>query len=329
MSTSLGKSIKLPLDPTLYSLDADELVFFQEQTGIRDEQELKQHIVAVQEKAYEISRLPPYHKALALLKKYPDALFLDIACCFGNDIRKIVADGWPVKNAIASDLHRAYWKYGHELFRSTPETFPAAFIQGDAFDSTIISPREPFYAPEEPTLLDLPLKSLTSLTPLQGRLNVCHASSFFHLFDEAGQLQLARQLATLLSPATGSVIFGSHGGKQEKGFIASAGRSMFCHSPESWKELWDGQVFKKGTVKVEAGLHQIERDDTMAVPGVYFSLCATAKTMITRPSAMSAAGTEKPRARKATAASTVGSCSLKKEFDDCIKDALMLEKYDI
>jgi len=32
---------------------------------------------------------------------------------------------------------------------------------------------------------------------------------------------------------------------------------MFCHSPESWKELWDGQVFEKGTVKVETHLHRI------------------------------------------------------------------------
>ncbi|KNZ75147.1 hypothetical protein J132_04632 [Termitomyces sp. J132] len=278
MFDSSRESIKLPLDPTLYALDADELAFFQDQTGISDEQELKQHIVAVQEKAYEvfnytcirrflftklkISRLPPYREALALLKRYPNALFLDIACCFGNDIRKIVADGWPVENAIASDLQPAYWKYGHELFRSTPETFPAAFIQGDAFDTTTISPREPFYALEEPAPLDLPLKSLTSLTPLQGRLNVIHASSFFHLFDEAEQLRLARQLATLLSPAPGSMIFGSHKGREEKGFRdAVRSRSMFCHSPETWKELWDGQVFKKGAIKAKAILHQIERED--------------------------------------------------------------------
>ncbi|KAG6899164.1 hypothetical protein C0993_012724 [Termitomyces sp. T159_Od127] len=232
MSALPFKLKKLPLDPTLYSLDANELAFFQEKTGIHDEQELKQHIIAVQEKAYEVS-------------------------------------------LATHQNHTTYWNYGHELFRSTPETFPAVFIQGDAFDSTIISPREPFYAPEEPRLPDLPLKSLTSLAPLQGRLNVVYASSFFHLFDEAKQLQLARQLATLLSTAPGSMIFGSHRGEQEKGLSTvphSSRRSMFCHSPETWKELWDGQVFKKGTVKVEAGLCQSVRSDDIAVFGAQLIL---------------------------------------------------------
>ncbi|KAG6842897.1 hypothetical protein H0H93_003005, partial [Arthromyces matolae] len=164
-----------------------------------------------------------------------------------------------------------YWNYGHELFKSTAETFPAAFIQGDAFDSGMISPREPFYSPEDASFREIPLRSLTSLNPLQGRLNVIHASSFFHLFDEEGQLDLARRVATLLSPERGSMIFGAHGGRAEKGFrteaVSSSGRYMFCHSPESWKALWDGPVFKKGTVKVEAVLHQVIRKDIDLVPG--------------------------------------------------------------
>ncbi|KAG5350701.1 hypothetical protein C0989_009628 [Termitomyces sp. Mn162] len=229
MFDSSRESIKLPLDPTLYALDADELAFFQDQTGISDEQELKQHIVAVQEKAYETQDLPS-----ATL---------------------------PRSSRAAQEIPECSVPR-HRLLLSTPETFPAAFIQGDAFDTTTISPREPFYALEEPAPLDLPLKSLTSLTPLQGRLNVIHASSFFHLFDEAEQLRLARQLATLLSPAPGSMIFGSHKGREEKGFRdAVRSRSMFCHSPETWKELWDGQVFKKGAIKAKAILHQIERED--------------------------------------------------------------------
>ncbi|KAG6918988.1 hypothetical protein DXG01_010227 [Tephrocybe rancida] len=168
----------------------------------------------------------------------------------------------------------AFWNYGHDLFKSTPESFPAAFVAGDAFDPGIIRPREPFYAPEEAAPLGQPLSSLTSLTPLQGRLSVIHASSFFHLFDEAEQLQLARQVATLLSPTPGSIIFGAHGGQAEKGFwkeaLKNSGKYMFCHSPETWKELWDGEVFKKGAVKVKAGLHEMERKDLFAAPGSRF-----------------------------------------------------------
>ena len=32
----------------------------------------------------------------------------------------------------------------------------------------------------------------------------------------------------------------------------------FCHSPESWKELWDGNIFEKGTVSVEVDVKLID-----------------------------------------------------------------------
>ncbi|RDB23459.1 Methyltransferase ausD [Hypsizygus marmoreus] len=281
---------KLPLDDSFYSLKSEELAFFQEQTGILDEVELKKHIISVQEKAYEIfgyrcirrfgftqlkiSRLPAYQAVLDLPSQRPDAIFLDIGCCFGNDIRKIVADGWPVETAIASDLHQGFWDYGHELFKSTPDTFPAAFIPGNAFDAAIIAPREPFYDESELATRPSNLRSLSSLTPLQGHISAIHASAFFHLFDEAQQLELARQLASLLSPVPGSVIFGLHGGRQEKGLrieaLNSAGKHMFCHSPQTWTELWDGEVFRKGTVRVDAGLHKMERRDLPATEGAEF-----------------------------------------------------------
>ena len=45
-------------------------------------------------------------------------------------------------------------------------TFPAAFVPGDVFNSTLIEPREPFYS--EPTAPRPPdLRILKSLTPLQ------------------------------------------------------------------------------------------------------------------------------------------------------------------
>jgi len=35
-------------------------------------------------------------------------------------------------------------------------------------------------------------------------------------------------------------------------------RKMFCHSPETWKELWDGEVFVKGSVQVEVELWKMK-----------------------------------------------------------------------
>ena len=97
--------------------------------------------------------------------------------------------------------------------------------------------------------------SLTSLTPLQGHVSAIHASSLFHLFEEVKQLELGKRLASLLSPVPGSLLFGAHVGLPEKGIRNG---NKFCHSPESWKELWDGTIFPKGTVDVVAGLKQFE-----------------------------------------------------------------------
>ncbi|KXN85578.1 hypothetical protein AN958_11145 [Leucoagaricus sp. SymC.cos] len=279
---------KRPLDPSLLDLNEDETQFFKSLTGIQNEKELEEHIILVQAKAYEvygypciqafaftnltISQQPGYRRVLQLLRRRPGAILLDIGCCFGNDLRKAVVDGWPVENTIASDLRSEFWECGHELFNSTPKTFPAAFIAGDSFSSALIEPREPFYsepATERPT----DLRTLKSLTPLQGHISAIHASSFFHLFDEEKQLALAKQLATLLSPEPGSVIFGNHGGRPVKGLrtevVSSSGGHMFCHSPESWSDLWDGQVFEKGAVKVEAKLVERVRRPSDP-PGIIF-----------------------------------------------------------
>lgn len=131
----------------------------------------------------------------------------------------------------------------------------------------------PFYSPPETPAPSL--SGLTTLTPLLGHVSAIHASSFFHLFDEPQQLELARALAGLLSPEPGSLIFGEHGGKPEKGYRTDApprasGDYQFCHSPESWTELWDGIVFKKGTVKAETRLVEIDRSDLTKNEGARF-----------------------------------------------------------
>ncbi|KAI0932446.1 hypothetical protein AcW2_001075 [Taiwanofungus camphoratus] len=289
-STGSGPTVDmLALDEKYYALDSHESAFFKAQTGIQSDDALKGHIMRIQAEAWKvrpyacvrrfaftklkISRLPSYGQFLRLGKERKGAIFLDIGCCFGNDLRKAVADGYPMENTIASDLHPEFWQLGHKLFNTTPETFSAPFLAGDVFDLAFLEPTQPFYSPSEAAVPAL--SSLTTLTPLRGHLSAIHASSFFHLFSEAGQLQLARSIAGLLSSEPGSMIFGEHGGRPEKGYrtegsVMRRGGHMFCHSPETWTELWDGSVFKKGSVKVDAFLHEIERDDLQPKEGGRF-----------------------------------------------------------
>ena len=151
-----------------------------------------------------------------------------------------------------------FWNLGHKLFNTTPETFPVPFLAGDAFSPEFLKAVEPFYT--TPTTPRPVISELTSLNPLCGHVSALSVCAIFHLFStEEAQFQLAQNIAGLLSPETGSMILGYHVGRGEAGVRVerSPGGTeyrLFCHSPESWAELWDGKIFRKGTVRVDARL---------------------------------------------------------------------------
>ncbi|KAH9843541.1 uncharacterized protein C8Q71DRAFT_728886 [Rhodofomes roseus] len=265
-----------PLDDKYYNLNENEKAFYKSLTGIDDDESLKRHIVSVQTEAYkvfpypcirwftfarlQISRQPVYDQFIKLGKERPGAIFLEMACCFGADVRKAVADGYPVENCVATDLQPEFWELGHKLFKDSLTEFPVPFLAGDAFDQSFLTP-SPIQAVVSSSPTTPPtLSDLKSLTPLAGHVSAIHATNFFHLFDEGKQLTLARALAGLLDPRPGSVIFGWHMGRPEKGDLTwpappgsgKDGWSLFCHCAESWREMWEHEVFKGIPVKVDA-----------------------------------------------------------------------------
>lgn len=52
----LGEAYRPPLDESFYHLSEDEAAFFKSQTGIKDDEELKRHILKAQANAYEVGR---------------------------------------------------------------------------------------------------------------------------------------------------------------------------------------------------------------------------------------------------------------------------------
>ena len=135
------------------------------------------------------------------------------------------------------------------------------------FDPEHLSIVPPFTTNSPPVTTTPDLRTLTSLNPLRGHVSAIYASSLFHLFSEDKQLRLARALAGLLSPEPGSMIFGKQIGVPENGDkeVSVAGHPLFCHSPRSWSELWDGEVFPKGTVKVLAFVTEIPKDEVAKI----------------------------------------------------------------
>lgn len=68
MDTNLPQVYTKPLEDRFYSLDAEEREFFKKETGIESDEELKNHLIAVQSKAYSV-----------LFKMYTATIFLLIS----------------------------------------------------------------------------------------------------------------------------------------------------------------------------------------------------------------------------------------------------------
>ena len=155
---------------------------------------------------------------------------------------------------ITLTLYRVtgFWDLGHKLFKTTPETYPAKFLTGDVFDEAHLSSTVPVQSGPPPLVA-----SVDSLTKLRGHISAIYASFLFHLFDEEKQFELSKRLAGLLDPRTGSIIFGSHSAGLVKGQCSDPFTKMFCHSPESWTQMWEEQIFEKGQVKVDTILKEL------------------------------------------------------------------------
>ncbi|KAF7293052.1 hypothetical protein MIND_01204600 [Mycena indigotica] len=269
--------------------DDGELDFLRSQTGIENIQELKQHVSEIQAEAYKIYpypcirgfdflkarilRIPAYTQALNLLKGSSDAIYLEVGACFGVDVRKVHADGVPADNIVATELFTELWEIGHKLFKSTQATFPITFIPGDLFDEAFLSSQFQVLSQPRP---DLPARSITSLSPLRGNVSVIHISYVFHVLSKERQIILVHKLASLLSPAPGSMILGCQLGANQEGHHVffqdrseaarlAGGITSFCYTEESWRRLWEG-AFPAGTVQVNTHL------DTGDTAGVISSL---------------------------------------------------------
>lgn len=152
-----------------------------------------------------------------------------------------------------------FLKLGHELFKTTPASYGGHLLPGDVFDPAFLEIAE--LSEDVPSASAIDLSSLQSLNPLHGRISAINATRLFHCFTEDKQLHLARALAGLLSAQPGSVIFGDQIGAHESGVVSSelfgVSHQVFCHSPQTWSSLWDGEVFPKGSVKVETDLFKV------------------------------------------------------------------------
>lgn len=161
---------------------------------------------------FSIHLSPDY--PLVLERVRSGATLLDLGCCFGQDLRKLAFDSGSSCNLIGSDLEPTFMQLGYELFFDR-ERFQGNMIPGDVFSPHFLS-------------------------EYRGRVDIVYMGSFLHLFSEEKQRLIVDQLDLLLSPASGSMIFGRHLGAEVGGpfRMESIGWNLYRHSQETLESLF-------------------------------------------------------------------------------------------
>lgn len=171
---------------------------------------------------FSISQAGEYADVLQRVK-HGDQL-LDLGCCFGQDVRKIVYDGAPAQNITAAELEQGFIDMGYELFKDR-HTLGSRFVVGDFF-----------------TMDD------TKLQP--GLFDIVHSASFYHLFNWDEQVGVIAKTVRLLKQTPGSMIFGRQYGVEKARDLKHASTrsgSVWQHNAESFRKLVEEVENKTGT----------------------------------------------------------------------------------
>ena len=193
----------------------------------------------------------------------------------GQDLRRLVHDGYPAQNIVATDLRRELWNAGRELFKDDEQTFPVKFVAGDIFKIT-----EGILDESSDSNLNADESSgRPSLVPYKGRISTIYTSLFFHVFNEAQQLRLARICAALLRKERGSIIFGCHMAAdsdlgQEPHTLREG--ELYMQNTESWRAMWEGEfgqhvmdgtidedITRDPKVKIKCSTRMVKFEDTL------------------------------------------------------------------
>lgn len=171
------------------------------------------------------------------------AKYLDIGCCLGQDIRKLVMDGAPAENLYGAELHAPFIDTSYELFRD--HGMAATLMEADVLNISGESP----------------------LAKLKGEVNFVHIGMVLHVFGRDDQRALVENCISLLKPEQGSMILGTAVG-HVGGLQAPAGH--FLQSDKTFKAMLADISERMGVkldcrVSLDGGLAILENKDKSGV----------------------------------------------------------------
>lgn len=157
---------------------------------------------------------PVYPQLIARLQE-PDAKHLDVACCIGQDIRKLVHDGVDSEKTVAVELEQGYIDAGYELFRDY-DTLKTRFINADMLDDN--NPQ---------------------LNELEGMFDTAHLGLCLHLWTLDDQMIVLRRVIRLLKQKPGVVIVGHTAGHVDGIEVPGIfNKPALRHNLQSWEKMW-------------------------------------------------------------------------------------------
>ena len=160
---------------------------------------------------------PLYNSILKRLQS-SEATYLDLGCCFGQDLRQLVQDGVPSQQLIGLDIEGSLMETGYDLFLDRA-TLQSRFVVADIFKGSAAQG--------------------AVWTALEKRgVDVLHCSAFFHLFTLAEQTSAAKNIAELVKK--GGLIVGRQIGSVKPGDVPAIreGNPSYRHDVKTFDAMW-------------------------------------------------------------------------------------------
>ncbi|KAJ6133749.1 hypothetical protein N7523_000071 [Penicillium sp. IBT 18751x] len=180
---------------------------------------------------------PLYKSIISKLQSDSSAIYLDLGCCFGQDLRQLVLDGVPSSQLVGLDIKGPLMDLGYELFLDR-EKLKSTFVVVDIFQGE--AQRGPW-------------------AELVARgADIVHCSAFFHLFPLASQVEAAKIISRVVRK--GGIIVGRQSGSVKPGEVPAikAGTTSFRHDPDTLAEMWRRVGIETGTKwKVDGSLDEV------------------------------------------------------------------------
>ncbi|KAK3988819.1 hypothetical protein QBC44DRAFT_397377 [Cladorrhinum sp. PSN332] len=237
--------------------------------------QIEPHVTAIRKKAFDvfpyvcigrwrflslnIVNLPVYSELVSRAKD--GAVILDCGCCFGQALRQLAWDGAPQENLIGTDLRQEFIDLGFDLFKDK-ETWKGKFIAGD-----LLATAEQQHGLEQ---------------VVDGKVDIVHVASVFHLFGWDDQVTIGVRLVKFFKKGVKGTVLGRQVGNPEEPLEPKEherlGLGRYYHNEASFQRLWD-VVGEKTETKwaVEVGL-----DKVVGIPDGLFPQDLTVITFVVR-----------------------------------------------